>query len=82
MKTKIFLAWSLLLASLFCADTACGEDAAFRVRFGFRDKEPSKWDGSAAVSGGKLVSVEGWRFERTDTMTGPDSWKATSRPDG
>jgi len=74
------LCFSLFLSVLLTAGQSSAEDAAFRVRFGFRDKEPSKWDGSAAVSGGKLVTVEGWRFERTDTMTGPDSWKATSRP--
>ncbi|MCP5551791.1 MAG: hypothetical protein H7A53_12955, partial [Akkermansiaceae bacterium] len=68
------------LANLL-AGAALAEDAAFRVRFGFRDAEASSWDGSVAVEGGgRLVSVEGWRFEQTDQMTSETAWKATSRP--
>lgn len=57
------------------------EDVAFRVRFGMKDSEASAWDGSVEVKGqgARLASVEGWRFEQQDQMTGPTSWKASSR---
>ena len=80
MKSNVSRCFFILLAIVFSRGQSFGEDAAFRVRFGFRDTEPSKWDGSVAVDGGRLVSVEGWRFEKNDTMTGPSSWKASSRP--
>ncbi|RFC46782.1 MAG: hypothetical protein DVB23_001444 [Verrucomicrobia bacterium] len=80
MKTP-FLPFVSACLITTCPCVSIAEDAAFRIRFGMKDLEPSPWDGSVELQGEgtKLRSVEGWRFEQQDRMTGPASWKASSR---
>jgi hypothetical protein len=52
---------------------------AVRILFGRKDMAPTAWDGSLAVTNGSLVRLEGWRFRQNDQITGPSSWKASSR---
>ena len=44
-----------------------------RVLMGTTDRESNKWDGSVRAQGGTIVSIEPWRFEGTDAVTGT-SW--------
>ena len=43
------------------------------------DTESSPWDGSVRAQGGTIVSVEPWRFEGPDAITGT-SWKMSTHP--
>lgn len=52
---------------------------AFRVRFGLTDKAPTAWDGSARVSGGRLVGLRSWRPRAADEIS-PPSWKLATAP--
>src|SRR5579872_7020224 len=51
------------------------ETYSFRIAFGAQDKQPAKWDGSVAASGGRISRVEGWRFTSSDRIQN-QSWKA------
>ncbi len=53
---------------------------AFRIILGQTDAEPAPWDGSIDVSGGKVLSLTGWRFYKDD-QAGADgkSWKCATR---
>jgi hypothetical protein len=57
------------------AQTAIG----VRVIFGLTDRSEVKWDGSAEVRGGRIASVEPWRFEGADAING-NSWVASTHP--
>src|SRR5262249_22755714 len=50
-----------------------------RVLLGRADRQPTRWDGSIAVSGGSLVGLQGWRFRQDDQVTGPSTWRASTR---
>lgn len=71
------LAW--LWVGMFTCSTALAEDIGVRIRLGVTDKQPTRWDGSASVTGGKIAEINGWRFEQGDKVTGPDSWQASTR---
>lgn len=77
MNARLFLAAIFLLA--FTAGGVRGENAGLLIRFGFTDKAPTAWDGSLSVSAGKVGSLEGWRFEDGDAITGDNAWKASTR---
>ena len=49
-----------------------------RILLGMTDDKATQWDGSVTARGVEIQSVEGWRFERPDAVTGT-SWKASSR---
>lgn len=50
-----------------------------RLIMGIGDRTEVRWDGSVAVDRGKVVGIEGWRFEPGDEVQG-SSWKmATHR---
>ena len=51
---------------------------AFRVLMGGTDTAPAQWDGSVTVSGGKVVSIEGWKFRGEDSTDGKSNWKCWS----
>src|SRR5262249_18756420 len=52
----------------------------FRVLLGLDDKQPAKWDGKVEVSGGEVVSIQGWRFADTDSTDYKSTWKASTHP--
>ena len=58
---------------------ALAEEHSFRVRFGLAETEPTVWDGSVAVSGGRLVALRSWRPRGADEI-GADSWKLSTAP--
>jgi hypothetical protein len=74
MKPLLFLA--LLSCNTILAQTALGPGV--RILLGVTDENPTQWDGSATARGADIQSVDGWRFERPDAVSG-HSWKASSR---
>ena len=56
------------------ARTAAPEPTSFRVVFGYQRSAEKRYDGSITVTGGALRSIEPWRFQREDAVTGPNSW--------
>jgi hypothetical protein len=61
----------LLLASAGQAATGV------RVVMGIGDQPGVDWSGSAAVRGGRLRAVEGWRFDGQDAVASDQSWKCS-----
>src|SRR3954462_7146194 len=80
IRSRAMIARLLLLTLLvFSVSSVRADDAGLIIRFGFKDTAPTPWDGSIAVSQGKVLSVEGWRFEAQDKVTGAAEWKASTR---
>ena len=74
----------LLLCSSFCillisTTNSLGDQVGVRVRFGVGDREPGVWDGSVTVADGKLLGIDGWRFQQMDGVVDVTSWKAQTR---
>jgi hypothetical protein len=46
---------------------AMADTTTFRILLGVGDMEPTVWDGSVKVSGGQIVSIQGWRFAQNDS---------------
>ena len=52
----------------------------FQLRFGVIDKEPADWSGSIEATGGRVVSLAPWRFDRDDRFEpGGRAWKCATR---
>ncbi|HUP82319.1 MAG TPA: hypothetical protein VM260_27445, partial [Pirellula sp.] len=60
--------------------SSLADQVGVRVRFGVGDREPGVWDGSVKVHDGKLLGIDGWRFQQMDRMVDANSWKAQTRP--
>src|SRR5262249_59106950 len=58
--------------------SAAAGAVTFRVLLGVGDSEPTVWDGSVKVSGGNVVSIQGWRFAGADSSD-KNGWKASTR---
>ena len=69
-----YLLWATLLPAAVAQDPA-----GVRLLLGVNDQQPTRWDGSASGRGVQITSVEPWRFESEDSISG-SSWKASSRP--
>lgn len=70
---------------ILCAAFAAGLDLAaadvgLRIRFGLNDKSNTTWDGTVAVSSGRVTRISGWRFEQQDKADGVKGWQASTRP--
>ena len=46
----------------------------FLLILGIGDTAVTTWDGSITATGGTILSLVGWRFEDTDSITGTSSW--------
>ncbi|HLJ18115.1 MAG TPA: hypothetical protein VKV15_26715 [Bryobacteraceae bacterium] len=55
----------------------CQAAVSVRVLLGLTDRESAKWDGSVTAHGTTVTSVEPWRFEEQDEITG-DSWRCST----
>ena len=53
---------------------AAPETVSFRLAFGVEDKATAKWDGAMQIPGGRIASVEGWRFAPADRIE-DHAWK-------
>ena len=71
----------LLLAAIPLCGTwpVFAADVGVRIRFGLTDKEPTKWDGTIAVSPGRIERIDGWRFQDGDQAQGVAGWTASTR---
>ncbi len=72
-----FAFWAAVIA--VCPWPCDAAEHTFRVRFGLTDAEPTAWDGSARVAGGRLTALRSWRPRRADEI-GESSWKLATTP--
>ncbi len=72
-----FLGFALLTS---LASTTFAADLGVRIRFGLTDAGNKVWDGNVSVSPGTVERLEGWRFQESDAVLSPTSWKASTRP--
>ena len=68
----------ILLAAL---STAAHGATGVRVLLGLTDKASTKWDGGVSARGARIVSLEPWRFEGQDAITG-NQWRSRLIPSG
>jgi hypothetical protein len=68
----------LLLGAAF-AITASAEDMGVRVVLGLGDRVGTTWDGSVTASSATIRSIEPWRFDANDSISG-NSWKCAVHP--
>ena len=59
--------------------TTMPETTTFRILLGVGDTEPTNWDGSVKLTGGQVVSIQGWRFAQKDSSDYKSSWQASTR---
>ena len=52
---------------------------SFLVILGIGDKADTNWDGSITATGGSILSLDGWRFNSADSISGTSSWKLSAR---
>ena len=71
----------LIVVGFLLADisTSYATGVGLKIRFGLKDDSAANWTGSAAVSPGRVVSVQGWRFDSGDEVVGADAWVARTR---
>ncbi len=65
--------------TVVAASAASAETHAFRIQFGLTDTEPTAWDGSASVSGGRVAALRSWRPRAADRVDA-SSWELASAP--
>ena len=59
--------------------TAMPQATAFRILFGLTDKEPADWSGKISAAGGKVLRIQGWRFQQNDTADPATGWRVSTR---
>ena len=68
---SVFFALSLTC----CVSSALAESGVgVRILLGVTDQQSTKWDGAVSVRGAEVRSIEPWRFEPEDSISGT-SWK-------
>src|SRR5262249_13090479 len=50
----------------------------FRGTLRLKDSGPAGWSGKAAVEGGKVTVITGWRFEGKDAVDGTTGWHCST----
>jgi hypothetical protein len=53
---------------------------AVTIVFGSKDAVPTKWDGTASLTGGTIERIEGYHFTRESKIIGDNGWQAASHP--
>jgi hypothetical protein len=53
--------------------------ASFLVILGIGDQTPTTWDGSITATGATIQSLQGWRFDATDSISASNTWKMGTR---
>ena len=66
MTLRRFAVVPLLFTAALSGQAAVG----VRILLGLTDKEPTKWDGSVTAGAARIVSVQPWRFEGSDAISG------------
>ncbi|MEK7408079.1 MAG: hypothetical protein AAB225_23655 [Acidobacteriota bacterium] len=80
------LSFPLCLMSLLAASQitnpqpapAPAELQAVTLIFGAKDDAPSKWDGSATISKGKIEKIAGHHFTETSKILGANAWECAT----
>ena len=70
---KVFLSCLLALVPSAFAQNPAG----VRILLGMTDQKSTSWDGSLTARGAEVTSLEPWRFESPDAISG-NSWKAST----
>jgi len=52
---------------------------SFLVILGVNGNAALNWDGSITATGATILSLKGWRFSGTDSISGTSSWKLATR---
>jgi hypothetical protein len=63
------------------ATTAAANPVTVLVWMGVKASAPEDWSGSASISGGKLLAVEGRHFSEGDEVKPGNQWQAKTRAD-
>jgi hypothetical protein len=61
------------------AQSAPADVVTLMLTFGNGATAAERWDGTVAVSGGEIVSLEDWQFSKDDSVAGNNSWKVQNR---
>jgi hypothetical protein len=67
------------LLVLIAVSPAAHAAVGVRVLLGLSDKATTKWDGGVSARGARIVSLEPWRFEGGDDITG-NQWRISTHP--
>ncbi len=73
------IAGLLISLPLFAATLGGQTPVSVRILLGLTDQESAPWDGSLQVRGGALSSIDPWRFDDTDSISG-STWHASTHP--
>ncbi len=65
-------------ASIHAATTTVPQAQSYLVILGVGSKTPTPWDGSITATGATILSLQGWRFSGSDSISGT-SWKLSTR---
>lgn len=60
---------------------APAEMVTLLATFGLNAKSEQRWDGTAYLTGARLVSIQGRHFSATDSVSPDGSWKCATRTD-
>ncbi len=71
------LANLVVFLSVFSLPLVAQTSVSVRILLGVTDTESAKWDGSVQAKGAVIKSLEPWRFEESDSISG-SSWKAST----
>ncbi|MBI3697769.1 MAG: DUF3604 domain-containing protein [Acidobacteria bacterium] len=74
-------AWTVSLSLPARQSPPAPERVTFLITLGLEAKAAERWDGSARVTGGRLVSLEGRHLSEGDRIAAPDRWVAATRAD-
>ena len=72
--------WLLAVIPFCGTGPVIASEVGVRIRFGLTDTQPTRWDGTIAVSPGRIERIDGWRFQDGDQVQGVTGWKASTRP--
>ncbi|MCB1209467.1 MAG: DUF3604 domain-containing protein [Verrucomicrobiales bacterium] len=79
MKTFTLRSYLIVFCLALSVSSARAEEAGLLILLGAGDSEPTSWDGSLTLSGGKVVELNGWRFMATDKILKGNAWKCSTR---
>ncbi len=68
---------SLFVIALTASAAMAQGPASVRILLGISDKVATPWDGSVEVAGSGTATLEPWRFDGSDTISGT-TWKAST----
>jgi uncharacterized protein DUF3604 len=69
------------LATLFLSASCAAEPVTVFLQLGVNPKAVERWDGSAKVTGGTLLSAQGHQFFQGDRTTSLGVWRCSTRQD-